>query len=97
LIKDGYVIRKPNAIHSRARVNKYLEAKRKGRHTGTGKRRGTREARFPSKILWIRRMRVLRRLLRKYREVTPLPPLSFSLLVSFALVLCCFLAPYYIL
>lgn len=68
LIKDGYVIRKPNAIHSRARVNKRLEAKRKGRHTGTGKRRGTREARFPTKIIWIRRMRVLRRLLRKYRE-----------------------------
>jgi len=68
LIKDGYVIRKPNAIHSRARVNKRKEAKRKGRHMGTGKRRGTREARFPQKIIWIRRMRVLRRLLRKYRE-----------------------------
>jgi large subunit ribosomal protein L19e len=68
LIKDGYVIRKPNAIHSRARVNKRLAAKRKGRHTGTGKRKGTREARFPTKIIWIRRMRVLRRLLRKYRE-----------------------------
>eukprot|EP00823_Brevimastigomonas_motovehiculus_P000236 TRINITY_DN10341_c0_g1_i1.p1 TRINITY_DN10341_c0_g1~~TRINITY_DN10341_c0_g1_i1.p1 ORF type:complete len:240 (-),score=80.87 TRINITY_DN10341_c0_g1_i1:49-768(-) len=68
LIKDGYVIRKPNAIHSRARVNKRLEAKRKGRHTGFGKRRGTRNARFPTKVLWMRRMRVLRRLLRKYRE-----------------------------
>merc|ERR1712127_562548 len=68
LIKDGYVIRKPNAIHSRARVNARLEAKRKGRHSGFGKRRGTREARFPSKIVWMRRMRVLRRLLRKYRE-----------------------------
>jgi len=68
LIKDGYVIRKPNAIHSRARVNKRLEAKRKGRHTGIGKRRGTREARFPQKVIWIRRMRILRRLLRKYRE-----------------------------
>jgi len=68
LIKDGYVIRKPNAIHSRARVNKRNDAKRKGRHTGTGKRRGTREARFPTKILWLRRLRVLRRLLRKYRE-----------------------------
>ncbi|RRT70623.1 hypothetical protein BHM03_00038314 [Ensete ventricosum] len=34
----------------------------------TGKRRGTREARLPTKVLWMRRMRVLRRLLRKYRE-----------------------------
>jgi large subunit ribosomal protein L19e len=33
-----------------------------------GKRRGTREARFPTKVIWMRRMRVLRRLLRKYRE-----------------------------
>ncbi|RRT62872.1 hypothetical protein B296_00015963 [Ensete ventricosum] len=32
------------------------------------KRRGTREARLPTKVLWMRRMRVLRRLLRKYRE-----------------------------
>jgi len=68
LIADGYVIRKPPAIHSRARVNKRNEAKSKGRHSGYGKRHGTREARFPSKIIWVRRMRVLRRLLRKYRE-----------------------------
>jgi len=68
LIKDGYVIRKPNVIHSRARVNKRLAAKRLGRHTGFGKRRGTREARFPSKVIWMRRMRVLRRLLSRYRE-----------------------------
>ena len=68
LIKDGYVIKKPNAIHSRARVNARNEAKRKGRHMGTGKRRGTRDARFPSKVIWIRRMRVLRKLLQKYRE-----------------------------
>jgi len=68
LIKDGYVIRKPNAIHSRARVNARKEAKRKGRHMGTGKRRGTREARFPVKVMWVRRQRVLRRLLSKYRD-----------------------------
>ena len=34
----------------------------------TGKRKGTREARLPTKVLWMRRMRVLRRLLRKYRD-----------------------------
>ena len=68
LIKDGLIIKKPVAIHSRARVRLNLLAKRKGRHTGLGKRRGTREARMPTKILWIRRQRVLRRLLRKYRE-----------------------------
>jgi len=68
LIKDGFIIRKPQAIHSRARVRKNLAAKRKGRHTGPGKRRGARNARLPKKIIWIRRMRILRRLLRKYRD-----------------------------
>eukprot|EP00163_Fabomonas_tropica_P015865 TRINITY_DN28708_c0_g1_i1.p1 TRINITY_DN28708_c0_g1~~TRINITY_DN28708_c0_g1_i1.p1 ORF type:complete len:228 (-),score=96.02 TRINITY_DN28708_c0_g1_i1:219-866(-) len=68
MIADGLIIRKPAKIHSRARVRKNLEAKRKGRHTGHGKRRGTREARMPTKVLWMRRQRVLRNLLRKYRE-----------------------------
>ncbi|KAL2941087.1 60S ribosomal protein L19-2 [Bienertia sinuspersici] len=68
LIKDGFIIKKPSNIHSRARARRMNEAKRKGRHSGYGKRRGTREARLPTKILWMRRMRVLRRLLRKYRE-----------------------------
>merc|ERR1719223_2388073 len=68
LIKDGLINRKPVKMHSRSRVRKNLEAKRKGRHTGTGKRRGTAEARMPTKVLWIRRLRVLRRLLRKYQQ-----------------------------
>ena len=34
----------------------------------SGKRRGTREARLPTKILWMRRLRVLRRMLKKYRD-----------------------------
>merc|ERR1711872_976835 len=68
LIKDGLIIRKPVAVHSRARVRKNTIARRKGRHTGTGKRKGTANARMPVKVLWMRRMRVLRRLLKRYRE-----------------------------
>jgi len=68
LINDGLIIRKPVAVHSRARTRKNAEARRKGRHSGYGKRKGTANARMPEKILWIRRMRVLRRLLKKYRE-----------------------------
>lgn len=67
LVKDGLIIRKPVAVHSRARCRKNTEARRKGRHTGTGKRKGTANARMPTKILWMRRLRVLRRLLKKYR------------------------------
>ena len=110
LVKDGLIIRKPHVIHSRSRVRRALEAKRKGRHSGGwqtlallclpehlcvlfhptllmlrnyklilllfflpvlvgyGKRRGTANARMPEKVIWMRRMRTLRRLLRKYRD-----------------------------
>merc|ERR1712217_737360 len=68
LIKDGFIIQKPPTIHSRDRTRRRLAAKRLGRHTGPGKRRGTKNARMPQKVLWIRRMRVLRRLLRRYRD-----------------------------
>ena len=68
LVKDGFVIRKPVTVHSHARVRRVHLAKRKGRHSGLGKRRGTKEARLPQKVIWMRRMRVLRRLLAKYRE-----------------------------
>ena len=43
LIKDGLVIKKPVAVHSRSRVRENTEARRKGRHTGYGKRKGKRK------------------------------------------------------
>uniref|UniRef100_A0A2K5Z5M9 Large ribosomal subunit protein eL19 n=1 Tax=Mandrillus leucophaeus TaxID=9568 RepID=A0A2K5Z5M9_MANLE len=39
-----------------------------GRHMGIGKRKGTANARMPEKVMCVRRMRILRRLLRRYRE-----------------------------
>jgi large subunit ribosomal protein L19e len=68
LEKDGLIMKKPTVVHSRARVRAYNEAKAKGRHTGVGKRRGTANARLPFKVLWMRRIRVLRRLLHKMRD-----------------------------
>lgn len=50
MIKDGLVIKKPVAVHSRARVRKNTEARRKGRSSGFGKRRGTANARMPQKV-----------------------------------------------
>lgn len=50
LIKDGLIIKKPVAVHSRARVRKNTEARRKGRHCGFGKRKGTANARMPRKV-----------------------------------------------
>merc|ERR1712087_959566 len=68
LYRDGLIMKKPSIVHSRSRVQKRNEAKRKGRHTGIGKRRGTANARLPFKVLWMRRTRVLRRLLKKMRD-----------------------------
>ena len=34
LVKDGLIIRKPTAIHSKSRVKRAMEARKKGRHSG---------------------------------------------------------------
>ncbi|KAF9696482.1 hypothetical protein EKO04_005582 [Ascochyta lentis] len=69
LVQDGLIIRKPVTMHSRARARELNAARRIGRHRGFGKRKGTADARMPRvrQILWMRRLRVLRRLLVKYR------------------------------
>ena len=68
LYRDGLIMKRQVHMHSRSRVKTMKEAKRKGRHNGFGKRKGARNARMPAKLLWMRRQRVLRRLLKKYRE-----------------------------
>ena len=68
LVKDGLVIKKYTTIHSRSRTRRRLAEKRKGRHSGIGKRKGARDARMPRKVMWMRRQRTLRRLLRKFRK-----------------------------
>merc|ERR1712113_330556 len=68
LIKKCLVMKSSVSMHSRSRKRRNNLAKSKGRHSGNGKRVGTSEARLPSKTLWIRHMRVVRHLLRKYRD-----------------------------
>jgi large subunit ribosomal protein L19e len=67
LIKDNYIMKKSPVVHSKSRHQRLMEAKGKGRHSGYGKRKGTMNARMPFKEIWTRRLRVLRRLLKKYR------------------------------
>ncbi|KEQ99595.1 hypothetical protein AUEXF2481DRAFT_1087 [Aureobasidium subglaciale EXF-2481] len=62
LVSDGLIIRKPVTMHSRSRARELNAARRLGRHRGFGKRKGTKDA-----LVWMRRQRVLRRLLVKYR------------------------------
>jgi len=68
LYRNGTIVKKPVTIHSRSRARAYAESKKAGRHMGYGKRKGTRDARMSSQVVWMRRLRVLRRLLAKYRD-----------------------------
>ncbi|KAF7581522.1 60S ribosomal protein L19-B [Clavispora lusitaniae] len=68
LYRNGTIVKKPVTSHSRSRARAHAESKRNGRHMGYGKRKGTKDARMPSQVLWMRRLRVLRRLLAKYRN-----------------------------
>ncbi len=68
LIKDNFIFKKKISMHSRQRARLRKQEVRQGRHTGFGKRRGPADARMPQKVIWIRRQRTLRRLLKKYRE-----------------------------
>ena len=68
LIGDGIIVKRPVAMHSKARHQKRVLAKRLGRHRGYGKRRGGRNARLSSKWQWIRRIRVLRRTLNDFKQ-----------------------------
>ena len=72
LIKDNFIFKKKIAIHSRQRALLRKQERRLGRHTGLGKRRGCSDGRMPQKILWIRRQRTLRRLLKKSRCSVPM-------------------------
>ena len=67
LHRDGIILKRKVAMHSRARVRRYHEQKRRGRHAGIGKRYGAKNARMPQKVLWMRRQRVFRRLLKRLR------------------------------
>merc|ERR1711997_398820 len=68
LAKDGLIMRRQVHIHSRSRAKAWHAAQRKGRHLGHGRRKGAKNARMPAQLIWMRRLRVLRRLLRRYRD-----------------------------
>ncbi|CAD25468.1 60S RIBOSOMAL PROTEIN L19 [Encephalitozoon cuniculi GB-M1] len=67
LIKDNVIIMKQDKHTSRGRCRKRLEAKKKGRHMGTGKRFGTANARMPQKKIWMKKIRAMRAMLKEMR------------------------------
>nr|UXY87947.1 60S ribosomal protein L19 [Cryptomonas curvata] len=69
-IKDGFIVKKNNCLHSRNRIRLRHEAIFKGRSSGTGKKKGSSNARSSKKNGWIFKQRVLRHLLKKYRKMS---------------------------
>lgn len=67
LIKDNVIIKKQDKHNSRGRFRERLIAKSKGRHSGTGKRFGTANARTPKKELWMKKIRAMRSMLKEMR------------------------------
>ncbi len=68
LFEKGVIKKLPKRGISRTRAKFIMRQKKKGRRRGYGTRRGTKNARFNSKRLWIIKIRALRRFLRRLRD-----------------------------
>ena|SRR3990172_9457849 len=68
LINKGSIQKKQVSGTSRSRAKKIKEQKDKGRRSGQGSRKGTKNSKVPSKRKWIRTIRPLRNRLRELRD-----------------------------
>ena len=68
LIHEGVIRVKPVKGNSRGRWRERHEQRKKGRRRGHGKRKGASDARTPSKVVWMHRIRKIRRYLRYLRD-----------------------------
>lgn len=67
-IEDGAIVKKRENEQSRVRANKIRKQKIKGLRKGQGSRKGKKTARTGKKIIWIHKIRLLRRLLKSFYE-----------------------------
>lgn len=81
-IASRIIYKKDVNATSRGRFRKHSEAKMKGRHSGFGKRKGARDARNPSKINWINRIRAQRKMIHMYRDDKKITPSQHCTLLS---------------
>lgn len=68
LIRNGVITIRPEKSTSRYRARVRLAQKRKGRHKGPGRRKGSKNARRHGKESWIKKVRALREELTKLKE-----------------------------
>lgn len=67
-IREGNITARPIVGTSKSRSKKIKIQKKKGRMSGQGKRKGTKSARTPSKKIWIKKIRSLRKELRELKS-----------------------------
>lgn len=67
LIDENLIIMKPDAHNSRAKARERVVAKKKGRHMGLGKRKGTKDARLSGRTIWIKNIRSMRAVLKEMK------------------------------
>ena len=77
LIKEDAIKRSPMQGISGFRSRHRAKQKRKGRQRGQGSRKGRKNARLPSKDMWIARVRVQRSFLKNLRQKKMLESLTY--------------------
>lgn len=68
LIKEGTIVKVPMTVRSRFRANKKIAERKKGRHIGTGSRKGTSNARLSTKTIYRQKIIALRKTVKNYHE-----------------------------
>lgn len=68
LIHKGAIKKRALKNPSKSRARAYTSQKKKGRHKGTGKRKGRKTARLPRKKVWIKKIRAIRDEIRKLKK-----------------------------
>lgn len=81
-IKRGEITLEQKTGVSRARANKTLAQKRKGRKSGQGSRKGGKKARNPKKTVWMNKVRKQRVLLKELRDKKLITTKSYRTLYS---------------
>ncbi len=80
LIGEKAVSKKQKKGHSRYNARKILEQKRKDRRKGKGSRKGKATSRLPRKDIWVSKIRLQRKMLRKLKDEGQLSTSNYNML-----------------
>ena len=78
LIGSKIIVKEQKKNISRARANKILTQKRKGRRANAGSRKGKHGARINSKQVWMNRVRLQRKFIKELKEKALVEPKTYS-------------------